>query len=116
MAIVVYLLCTLTSALCAALLLREYKRNPTRLLFWSGLSFAGMAVTKVMPTPFWTIFAGSSTTAAQKLVALKSAVSLIWPVTVVLTPGARSAPSPHRYGSSVESRPAEPMATRHLPG
>jgi hypothetical protein len=48
MASAVYLLCTLTSALCAALLLREYKRSSTRLLFWSGLSFAGMAVTNAL--------------------------------------------------------------------
>ena len=43
MATAVYLLCMLTSALCAALLLREYRRSRARLLLWSSLSFAGWA-------------------------------------------------------------------------
>lgn len=43
MAVTVYLLCTLTSALCAGLLLREHARTSSRLLFWSGLSFVAMA-------------------------------------------------------------------------
>src|SRR5215471_7558928 len=79
-------------------------------------TFSGIDVTSVIPTPVWTTRAGSSTTAAQKLVGLKSEVSLIWPVTVVVAPGARSPPSPQRYGSSVMSSPAVPTATRHLPG
>ena len=44
MAVVVYVLCMLTSALCALLLLREHRRSGMPLLFWSGLSFA-----------FWTV-------------------------------------------------------------
>jgi hypothetical protein len=41
---VVYLLCFLTSATCAALLLRGYARAGGGLLFWSGLCFALLAV------------------------------------------------------------------------
>lgn len=44
MAATVYLLCAGTSMLCAALLLRAYARTGTRLLFWSGLCFVGLAV------------------------------------------------------------------------
>lgn len=44
MAPAVYVLCTLTSALCAFLLLRGYSRTSVRLLLWSGLCFAGLAV------------------------------------------------------------------------
>lgn len=44
MATGVYLLCALTSALCAALLLREYRRSRTRLLLWSSISFLGFAI------------------------------------------------------------------------
>ncbi len=40
----VYLLCTMTSGLCAIVLLRQYARHRARLLFWSGLSFVGFAV------------------------------------------------------------------------
>lgn len=42
MASAVYVLCTLTSLLCAALLLRGYFRGHKRLLLWSGLCFAGL--------------------------------------------------------------------------
>ena len=48
MAGTVYILCTLTSSLCAVLLLREHKKTATRLLFWSGLSFTAMAVTNAL--------------------------------------------------------------------
>ena len=52
MAAIVYLLCTLTSSVCAVLLLRVYRRTraragasaPARLLLWSGLSFCVMAI------------------------------------------------------------------------
>jgi hypothetical protein len=43
MATGVYLLCALTSALCAVLLLREYRRSRARLLLWSSISFIGFA-------------------------------------------------------------------------
>lgn len=47
-AIVVYILCAATSALCAVLLLRGYARTNARLLFWSGLCFAGLALNNVL--------------------------------------------------------------------
>ncbi|HEY6455270.1 MAG TPA: DUF5985 family protein [Steroidobacteraceae bacterium] len=44
----VYALCALTSMLCAALLFRGYRANRTRLLFWSSLCFAGLALNNVL--------------------------------------------------------------------
>ena len=44
MAEAVYLLCAVTSSLCAVLLLRAYARTGTRLLLWSGLCFTGLAL------------------------------------------------------------------------
>ena len=44
MAEAVYLLCAVTSSLCAVLLLRAYARTDTRLLLWSGLCFLGLAL------------------------------------------------------------------------
>lgn len=41
---VVYALCAVTSALCAWLLARAYRHQRTRLLLWSTLCFAGLAV------------------------------------------------------------------------
>jgi hypothetical protein len=48
MAVTVYALCTLTSGLCAVLLLREHRRTASRLLLWSGLSFAVLAVSNAL--------------------------------------------------------------------
>lgn len=48
MAAAVYLLCALTSIACAALLIRAYRANRARLLFWSSLCFIGLAVNNVL--------------------------------------------------------------------
>lgn len=45
---IVYLLCAATCLLCAVLLLRGYQQTKVRLLFWSGLCFAGLMVDNVM--------------------------------------------------------------------
>jgi hypothetical protein len=44
----VYALCAITSLVCAALLLRAYQRRRTRLLLWSSVSFAGLAINNVL--------------------------------------------------------------------
>lgn len=48
MATLVYVLCALTSTACAFLLLRGYARSRFRLLLWSGLCFAGLALNNVL--------------------------------------------------------------------
>ena len=48
MAEAVYLLCAVTSSLCALLLLRAYVRTGTRLLMWSGLCFLGLALNNAL--------------------------------------------------------------------
>jgi hypothetical protein len=48
MATLVYALCALTSLACAVLLLRGYARNRVRLLLWSGLCFAGLALNNII--------------------------------------------------------------------
>ena len=45
---IVYALCAVTSAVCALLLLRGYKRSRVRLLLWSGLCFAGLAINNLL--------------------------------------------------------------------
>ena len=44
----VYLLCAITSALCAAALLRTYRQRRTRLLLWSCLCFIGLAANNTL--------------------------------------------------------------------
>jgi len=48
MAPTIYMLCALTSALCAFLLLRAYSNSRYRLLFWGGLCFAGMTANNLL--------------------------------------------------------------------
>lgn len=48
MAPFIYALCALTSMLCTWFLLRGYRRNGYRLLFWSGLCFAGMTINNLL--------------------------------------------------------------------
>lgn len=44
MAAAIYLLCMLTSMVCALLLLFAWRRSRYRLLLWSGLCFAGLTL------------------------------------------------------------------------
>jgi hypothetical protein len=48
MAEAVYVLCAVTSIVCAVLLLRGHQRSKTPLLFWSALCFAGLALNNLM--------------------------------------------------------------------
>ena len=44
----VYLMCAVTSVLCASLLWFKFRRNRIPLLFWSGICFAGFACSNVL--------------------------------------------------------------------
>lgn len=48
MAELVYVLCAATSIVCAVLLLRGYRASRTRLLFWAGLCFVGLAINSIL--------------------------------------------------------------------
>lgn len=48
MAEAVYLLCAVTSIVCAVLLFRGYRQSRTRLLFWSSICFTGLALNNVL--------------------------------------------------------------------
>ena len=48
MATAVYILCALTSLICALLLLAAYRRERARLLLWSCLCFGWLAVNNVL--------------------------------------------------------------------
>ena len=48
MASLVYLLCAITSLICASLLLRSYFANRTPLLSWSSLCFIGLAMNNIL--------------------------------------------------------------------
>ena len=48
MAVLIYVLCSTTALLCAVLLLLGSRRTGSRMLFWSGLCFAGLAFTNLL--------------------------------------------------------------------
>jgi hypothetical protein len=48
MAGAIYLLCSSTALGCAVLLLRSYRRSGLRLLLWSGLCFACLALNNAL--------------------------------------------------------------------
>lgn len=48
MASAAYILSALTALLCAVLLLQAWRRTKLRMLFWSGLCFAGLTVSNVI--------------------------------------------------------------------
>jgi hypothetical protein len=48
MAEFVYILCALTSSVCAALLLVNYRRTRLRLLFWSSACFVCLGIANVI--------------------------------------------------------------------
>lgn len=47
-ATVVYVVCAVTSVLCAALLVRSYVRSRVRLLLWSAVCFIGLAINNIL--------------------------------------------------------------------
>jgi hypothetical protein len=48
MASAVYLLCAIMSIACSVLLFRGFTANRSRLLAWSGVCFAGLAINNVL--------------------------------------------------------------------
>lgn len=75
---VVYVLCFLTSAACAWLLGRSYRRNGTRLLFWSSVCFAFLAANNLMLVVDLLVVPDVGLRIVRLAFALAAVVSLIW--------------------------------------
>jgi hypothetical protein len=71
MALVVYSLCALASLVCAFLLIRGYRSNRTRFLFWSALCFFVLAVSNLL------LFVDLVIWAEVDLSLLRTAVTLV---------------------------------------
>ena len=76
MGVAVYLLCFLTSTFCAAMLLRQYRRSASRLLFWSSLSFIGWALNNALLFADLVVFPAIDLAVVRTSVAL-AAISLL---------------------------------------
>jgi hypothetical protein len=76
--LVIYLLCFVTSSLCAWLLLRGFARTRVRLLLWSGLCFCFMALNNAILVLDVHVFPSRSLIAARLLSALLGIVLLLF--------------------------------------
>lgn len=75
---VVYILCFLTSAACAGLLLRAYRRAGGGLLFWSGLCFVLLAVNNLVVIADLLILADRDLTLLRLAASLAAVVVLLF--------------------------------------
>ena len=73
---IVYLLCFATSAACALLLARSYRRTGARLLFWSALCFLFLAGNNLLVVVDLLLLPGIDMRAARLLLAL-AAISIL---------------------------------------
>ncbi len=78
MAEAVYILCALTSLMCAVLLLRAWRSSRLRLLLWSSLCFAGLAVNNLVLLLDLVIFPGVDMSVVRSITALASVSILLF--------------------------------------
>jgi hypothetical protein len=74
----VYLLCAITAALCAGLLLVAYRRGRYRLLLWSGLCFAGLTVNNALLVLDKIVLPAVDLSLPRTLIALLSMMVLLY--------------------------------------
>jgi hypothetical protein len=68
----------LTSALCAILLLRAYRREPTRLLLWSSFSFVGWAVANALVFADLVVLPTTDLSLARTWTSIVAVALLLW--------------------------------------
>jgi hypothetical protein len=82
MAEAVYALCAITSLVCTVLLLRSWTRTRVALLFWSGICFAGLAISNALLFVDLAVVQDIDLQTIRNLIGLASLtiliVSLVW--------------------------------------
>lgn len=81
----VYVLCALTSGLCAVLLLRAYMASRARLLLWSSLSFIGLTCNNLLLFVDLILFPGIDLSLYRSLTAAAAIMLLL--LGLIWTPG-----------------------------
>jgi hypothetical protein len=89
MAETVYILCALTSLLCAVLLFRGYRQTRTRLLFWSSICFVGLAANNLLLLVDLVVLPEVDLSALRTASALAALLLFIWGLIAVDRGGAR---------------------------
>jgi Family of unknown function (DUF5985) len=77
MAETIYLLCAATSLLCAIMLSRGYLETRTRLLLWSSLCFAGLALSNLVLVVDLILYPSLNMAALRGAIALVSMTILL---------------------------------------
>ena len=74
----VYILCLLSSAACAWLLIRSYVRSRTLLLLWSAASFLLLALNNLLVVVDLLVTPSVDMTIARELSSLAAVLVLLW--------------------------------------
>lgn len=74
----VYLLCFLLAALCAGLLVRQYRMVPSPVLLWSAACFVFLALSNLLVVFDQLIFAESNFRSARQLLTLLAVSVLLF--------------------------------------
>lgn len=75
---IVYVLCFLTSLVCAWMLGRSYLRSGTRLLLWSAICFGFLALNNLVLVIDLVVWPDLDLRLPRLLLALAAVVSLVW--------------------------------------
>jgi hypothetical protein len=78
MAEAVYLLCAITSLLCAGLLLRSYRAQPMTLTLWTVVCFVGLAANNVLLFVDLVIVAGADLRTLRNLAGFAGVALLLY--------------------------------------
>lgn len=78
MAPIVYILCAFTSFTCVFLLMRAYRRNKSRLLFWCSLGFTGLALNNTFLFFDLAVFVDSELTAFRTMPAFLGMIIMVY--------------------------------------
>lgn len=73
----VYILCFLTSSLCAWLLTRSYRASGTRLLLWSAIAFVLLAINNLFVVIDLVVLGASASIQMPRLIASLGAVMVL---------------------------------------
>jgi hypothetical protein len=74
----IYLLCALTSLAAAVMLLRQYQRRKTRLLFWSSIAFVGLAANNVLVYVDLAVVPGVDLSIARSAIGAAGMIALVY--------------------------------------
>ena len=78
MAEAIYVLCAATSLVAAGMLLRQYRRRRTPLLFWSFIGFAGLSINNVLVYVDLVLFTGVDLSAVRTAAAAVAMLALVY--------------------------------------